>query len=235
MITLDDLSKEQLKELVHVYARNFLAIDGVWFQSIEQKYGMAEAMYHDCEAWKRYSVSEARRLKKFLHLDEHPGLEGLRQAFEFRFSAFVNPAIEYELRADELIFRVSTVRSSPRANAKACPCIPACRSGRSNIPILPARSTIESNVKSSAAIRRSPIRRAPASGGSLSVPKNRAIPYPRPLLSATWNVPRIIGLHGSRRVARDAAKVPPPKRKEATGYPVASFGVASLRLELRTS
>ncbi len=106
MKNIDDLSKEQLKELVLVYAKNFLAIDGVWFQSIEQKYGMTEAMYHDCEAWKRYSVIEARRLKKFLKLSEHPGLEGLRQAFEFRFSAFVNPAVEYVLEKDALIFKV---------------------------------------------------------------------------------------------------------------------------------
>ena len=134
MITLDDLSKEQLKELVHVYARNFLAIDGVWFQSVEQKYGMDEAMYHDCEAWKRYSVSEARRLKKFLHLDEHPGLEGLRQAFELRFSAFVNPAIEYELREHELIFRVVDCQVQSTRKRKGMPMHPCLQIGKIEYP-----------------------------------------------------------------------------------------------------
>ena len=50
---LAELSKEQLLELIELYAKNWLAHDGVWFQSIERKFGMAEAMYHDEEAWKR--------------------------------------------------------------------------------------------------------------------------------------------------------------------------------------
>lgn len=48
---LAELSKEQLLELIELYAKNWLAHDGVWFQSIEGKFGMAEAMYHDEEAW----------------------------------------------------------------------------------------------------------------------------------------------------------------------------------------
>lgn len=134
MITLDDLSNEQLKELVRVYARNFLAIDGVWFQSVEQKYGMEEAMHHDCEAWKRYSVSEARRLKKFLQLGERPGLEGLRQAFEFRFSAFVNPAVEYRNENDALIFRVVDCQVQSTRKRKGMPLHPCKQIGQIEYP-----------------------------------------------------------------------------------------------------
>lgn len=77
---LAELSKEQLLELIELYAKNWLAHDGVWFQSIEGKFGMAEAMYHDEEAWKRFTVIEAKRIKEFLQLPENPGLEGLEQA-----------------------------------------------------------------------------------------------------------------------------------------------------------
>ena len=38
---LAELSKEQLLELIELYAKNWLAHDGVWFQSIERKFGMA--------------------------------------------------------------------------------------------------------------------------------------------------------------------------------------------------
>lgn len=67
-------------------------MDGVWFQSVEQKSGMDEAMYHDMEAWRRYTVIEARRIKQFLNLPEHPGLEGLAQALQLRFYTNVNEA-----------------------------------------------------------------------------------------------------------------------------------------------
>ena len=50
MKQVEDLSKEELLELIKIYGKNWLALDGVWFQSIEQKYGIEEAVYHDAEA-----------------------------------------------------------------------------------------------------------------------------------------------------------------------------------------
>ena len=50
------LSKEELLSLLEIYAKNWLAMDGVWFQSIEQKLGMDEAIYHDEQAWRRRCV-----------------------------------------------------------------------------------------------------------------------------------------------------------------------------------
>lgn len=87
---LAELSKEQLLELIELYAKNWLAHDGVCFQSIEGKFGMAEAMYHDEEAWKRFTVIEAKRIKEFLQLPESPGLEGLEQALHYRFYGNLN-------------------------------------------------------------------------------------------------------------------------------------------------
>ena len=49
-------------------------MDGVWFQSVERTNGMDAAMYHDTEAWKRFTVIEAKRIKQFLNLPERPGL-----------------------------------------------------------------------------------------------------------------------------------------------------------------
>lgn len=70
-----ELSKEQLLELIELYAKKRLAHDGVWFQSIEGKFGMAEAMYHDEEAWKRFTVIEAKRIKEFCSCRRIPDLK----------------------------------------------------------------------------------------------------------------------------------------------------------------
>ena len=63
---------------------------GVWFQSIEQKLGMDEAMYHDGEAWRRFTVIEAKRIKEFLRLPDNSGIEGLEKALRLRFYANIN-------------------------------------------------------------------------------------------------------------------------------------------------
>ena len=68
--TIRSMTKEQLLELMEIDAKDSVALDGVWFQSIERKFGMDEAMHHDQEAWKRFSPVEARRIKKFLGLGE---------------------------------------------------------------------------------------------------------------------------------------------------------------------
>ena len=87
---LQELSKDELIELIELYSKNWLALDGVWFQSVERKFGMDEAIFHDEEAWKRFTVIEAKRIKAFLGLPEHPGLEGLQKALAFRFYGNLN-------------------------------------------------------------------------------------------------------------------------------------------------
>lgn len=106
---LQSLSREELLRLIELYAKNWLALDGVWFQSVEQTRGMAEAMYHDAEAWKRFTVIEAKRIKTFLRLPEHAGLDGLAQALRLRFYASLN---EDELRIEgrTLTYRVLACR-----------------------------------------------------------------------------------------------------------------------------
>lgn len=85
-MSLEELTKEQLEELVRIYARNLLALDGVWFQSVERGRGMDEAMAHDCAVWRRFTETEARRIKTFLGLPERPGLDGWNKP-----SRFVSP------------------------------------------------------------------------------------------------------------------------------------------------
>ena len=111
---LEHLSREQLLELITAYSRNWLAMDGVWFQSIERKFGMDEAMYHDIQAWQRFTVTEARRIKKFLNLPDRPGLPGLKAALSLRFMAnlchYEFEEGEHTLTLRNLDCRVQTAR-----------------------------------------------------------------------------------------------------------------------------
>lgn len=126
-MNLDDLSKEELKELVKIYARNVFALDGVWFQSIEQKLGMDEAMEHDRNAWRRFTETEARRIKNFLQLPDQAGLEGLEQALSLRFSALANSEVELIREGNCLTYRIVDCRVQSARKKKGMPFHP-CKS-----------------------------------------------------------------------------------------------------------
>ncbi len=126
-MNLNDLSKEQLKELVKIYARNIVALDGVWFQSVENENGMDDAMEYDRKAWRRFTETEARRLKNFLGLPEYAGLKGLEQALLLRFSALANTAECIWEEENVLTYRVVDCRVQTARKSKGMPFHP-CKS-----------------------------------------------------------------------------------------------------------
>lgn len=124
--SIDDLPREALRKLVDMYAKNWLALDGVWFQSIEKKLGMDEAMEHDMQAWRAYTVIEARRIKEFLNLPEQAGLDGLRLALNFRIYAMLNKA-EISIDKNQLVYAVASCRVQTARARKGMPFHP-CKS-----------------------------------------------------------------------------------------------------------
>ena len=111
---LNNLTREQLMELVEISAKNLFALDGVWFQAIERTSGMDAAMDRDEDAWKRYPASEARRLKALLGLGDNPGLDGLERALQLSHGTLANSAVtiyreSYEGR-DSLVYRIDECR-----------------------------------------------------------------------------------------------------------------------------
>ncbi len=106
---LESLSHDKLMELIEVYAKNALALDGVWFQAVERTEGMDVAMRYDIEAWRRFGLIEGRRIKKLLGLAQYPGLEGLAAALQLRFQSIAN---EYSVicEHDAVIYRIEVCR-----------------------------------------------------------------------------------------------------------------------------
>lgn len=123
---LEKLSKDELIEIIEMYSKNWLATDGVWFQSVERKFGMDEAMFHDGEAWKRFTVTEARRIKEFLKLGENSGLDGLEKALKLRFYANINKC-EYIRSENKLVYR-------------AVECLVQTKRAQKNMPFHPCKS-----------------------------------------------------------------------------------------------
>ena len=123
---LSKLSKEQLIAYIDMCAKNWLAMDGVWFQSVEKKDGMDAAMWHDVEIWKRFTVFEAQRIKEFLQLPEHPGLDGLAEALQYRLYANLNKD-EIVRDGNALIYRsidCRVQRARERKGMEFHPCKP---------------------------------------------------------------------------------------------------------------
>ena len=81
---------ERQRELLDTLAVNWLATDGVWFQTVEFAHGMNDAKRCNDSCWGQFSPLEASRIKTFLELPEEPGLDGLAQALEYRLYARVN-------------------------------------------------------------------------------------------------------------------------------------------------
>ena len=119
--------QEDCKEELEDAAKNWIAVDGLWFQAIEQEYGMEAAVVLDQKVWKHYAVIEARRIKERLKLPERGGLDALEIAFHNRLFTHVN---ETEiLRPDKKTLVVTT---------KTCR-VQAAR-GRKGMPLFPCRS-----------------------------------------------------------------------------------------------
>lgn len=123
---LEKLSRDELIELIEIYSKHWLAMDGVWFQSVEAKYGMDEAMRHDENIWRQFTVIEANRIKQFLKLPENSGVEGLAKALKYRLYANINRD-EIIVEGNTVIFRTLDCRVQ-NARAKKGMAFHPCKS-----------------------------------------------------------------------------------------------------------
>jgi hypothetical protein len=119
--------QEDLSKTLTDAAKNWVAMDGIWFQAVEQAYGMDAALAIDKEVWEQFALVEARRIKERLALPEKGGLDALEIAFKNRLVSLLN---ELEiLRPDEktLIITLKTCRVQAARKRKGMTEFP-CRS-----------------------------------------------------------------------------------------------------------
>jgi len=123
-----DLPEEKLDELLNGSAVNWLANDGVWFQSVEFEYGMNDAKRCNDSAWAHFSPLEAWSIKRILGLPEQAGLEGLKKSLNFRLYAYINKQSFAEETENSFVFRMNECRVQVARKRKGLDDYP-CKSG----------------------------------------------------------------------------------------------------------
>lgn len=107
---LASMPREKLLTLLSDISKNWLANDGIWFQSVEFEHGMNDAKRSNDSCWTRFSPFEAWSIKRFLGLPEHPGLEGLKKALQFRMYARINKQSIIDEGPDSFVFQMNDCR-----------------------------------------------------------------------------------------------------------------------------
>ncbi len=121
------LPMEQLIAFVTDLSKRWLALDGLWFQAVEKKYGMDEAIEADIAVWEKFTALEAQRIKQFLNLPEQDGLDALEMALQFRLYAFLNKQELIRQADNKLVFRMNACRVQAAREKKKMPLFP-CKS-----------------------------------------------------------------------------------------------------------
>ena len=95
-------------------------MDGVWFQSVESECGMDAAMRHDKNAWEKFTVIEAKKIKDFLKLPERAGIEGLKSALQLSLYSNINKD-KIIIDGNTLIYRTLDCRVQNARKLKGMP------------------------------------------------------------------------------------------------------------------
>lgn len=105
-----NMDEEKLKELIECLGANWLAGDGIWFQTVESKYGMLDAKRCNDSCWAWFSPFEAWSIKRILKLPDKPGMEGLKKALQMRLYAMINIQSVIEENSDSIVFQMNNCR-----------------------------------------------------------------------------------------------------------------------------
>ena len=107
---LSSLSREELIKIIVDDAKNWLAHDGVWFQAIEKRFGMDVAVELDTEAWRHFTVIEARRIMERLGMKPGGGIPALVECLKHRFYSRLNLQETVEESDTRVLFRMIDCR-----------------------------------------------------------------------------------------------------------------------------
>ena len=124
---LEGLTKEELMDYIEDLSKNWLAIDGTWFQAVEREFGLEKAIELDAAQWKRFTVIEAKRIMKRFNIQENGGISALIKALNYRVYANINVQETVEISENRCVFRMNNCRvqyARKRRNLPDFPCKP---------------------------------------------------------------------------------------------------------------
>jgi hypothetical protein len=124
---LQNLSKEELIEIIVDDAKNWLAHDGLWFQAVEKMYGIDKAIEADAAAWDKFTVIEAQRIMARLGLEPGGGIPALVECLKHRLYARLNLQEAIEVTNTRAVFRMVDCRVQSARKRKGLPDFP-CKS-----------------------------------------------------------------------------------------------------------
>jgi len=117
-------SKQELLKIIDVYAKAWQAMDGAYFLSLEERYGIDTAIEIDKAAWKTFSPIEASRIMKEFDIPAGGGLKALDKALTYRVYATLNRQSTKWSGKNTLIFTMDECRVQVARNRKGLPDFP---------------------------------------------------------------------------------------------------------------
>lgn len=120
-----EMDEDRLNELLQGLAKNWLVMDGVWFQAVEKARGMNDAKRCNDSCWGKFSPYEAHAIRQFLNLGDRPGLAGLKKALNFRMYSFINTQSIVDEGPKSFVFQMNECRvqaARKRRNLPDYPC-----------------------------------------------------------------------------------------------------------------
>jgi hypothetical protein len=126
-LPLAHLESDTAQALLKALAVNWLVVDGVWFQAVENREGLAAAKEVNDACWSAFSPLEAARVKALAGLGENGGLAALAEALRHRLYASIN---EQEIVVEEngaVVMRMLKCRVQTARQRKGLPDYP-CKS-----------------------------------------------------------------------------------------------------------
>ncbi|MBW2560257.1 MAG: cytosolic protein, partial [Deltaproteobacteria bacterium] len=98
-----DMPRDDLLALIKGLGANWLAGDGIWFQSVEKELSMPDAQRCAGCAIMKYCAFEAWSIKQFMGLPALAGLEGLKKGLRFRLYHQINTQTIIDEKPDSVV------------------------------------------------------------------------------------------------------------------------------------
>jgi len=121
---LEKLTKEKLIEYIEDISKDWIALDGTWFQAVENDLGLEKAMELNIKQWTRFTVIEAKRIMKRFNIPPNGGISALIKALKFRVYANINVQEIVEISENRCVFRMNNCRVQYARKQRGLPDFP---------------------------------------------------------------------------------------------------------------